>query len=64
MKWTSTQNLAWVEECRGFATKREQFRLDHVCGGKELGFCESFCVEHAYRRLSQGSSVLFTPNPD
>jgi hypothetical protein len=61
MNWTSTQNLKWQEKAREFASKREAFRLDHVCGPVEAAFCDELCAGHDYRQVSQGSSVLFVP---
>lgn len=64
MNWTSTQNTFWTDQCRAFATERAPFRLDHVFGPAETGFCDEFCKEHHYRLRKQGSSVAFTPEAD
>ncbi len=64
MNWTSTQNTFWADQCRAFATERAPFRLDHVFGPAETGFCDAFCKEYLYRQRKQGSSVAFTPEPD
>jgi len=63
MNWTSTQHSKWTERCREFASNRQTFRLDHVCGRVEEEYCDNLCAEHNFRQTKQGSSVLFTPMP-
>jgi hypothetical protein len=63
MNWTSTQHTNWTERCSEFAAQQLAFRLDHVAGKLERGFCTEFCAQHAYRQKPIGSSVLFSPPP-
>jgi hypothetical protein len=63
MNWTSTQHAGWADQCRGFASKRMPFRLDHVAGQIEEVICDNLCAEHRFRQEKRGSSVLFTPIP-
>jgi hypothetical protein len=64
MNWTSTQHTRWREQCEEFAARQQPFRLDHVAGALEKGFCTEFCTQREYRQKNIGSSVLFSPTGD